>query len=384
MNEIVEINPKLDSALITVLFDLERLRYQDLEGTTPPWLFFDLKEVMHLLESIASARIEGNHTTIAGAANDIIENEKPTNNESLKELRNIRKGIEFIEQSFEKNVPISEGFIREMHKIVVSGLKKDGSKTPGKFRTENVTIQNSSHIPPEHPAVPGLVQELVEYATEPSSSKLDIIKIAIAHHRFTAIHPFDNGNGRTARLLTYAMLAKAGFIDDHGFRLLNPASIFCIDRKEYFRQLSNADKGTLAGVEKWCLYVAKGIQQELERVDKLLDRKFAVEKIISPALKAAAADKIITDVEYEILKIAIEKNIFFQARDVKHLFGTTQSAAVQTSRMLASMKSKQLIMSVPKRPNKYVMRFASNHLLRYVLDQMGKNQLLPLANVPEN
>jgi len=383
MNEIITINPKLDSELITVLFDLERLRYQDLEGTTPPWLFFDLKEIMHLLESIASARIEGNHTTLASAANDVIESDKPTNNESLKELRNIRKGIDFIEESLEKGEIISESFIRELHKIVVNGLKDDGSKTPGKFRTENVTIKNSNHTPPEHPAVSPLMKELVAYINIVGPSKSDIIKIAIAHHRFTAIHPFDNGNGRTGRLLTYAMLARYGFIDDAGFRLLNPASIFCIDRNEYFNQLANADKCTPLGVEKWCLYVAKGIYQELERVDKLLDKKFALPKIISPSLKSAAADKVITDIEYEVLKIAIEKGIF-QARDVKHLFGTTKSSAVQTSRILASMKEKRLIMSHPKHPNKYVMRFASNHLLRYVLDQMSENQLLPISNTAEN
>ena len=295
MDKIIEIKPKFDSELTTVLFELERLRYQELAGTTPPWLFFDLKEIMHLLESIASARIEGNHTTIASAAEDVISGEQRTDNESFKELRNIRRAIEFIEKNIDIGSSIKESHFREIHKIVVKDLKNDGSKTPGKYRTENVVITKSSHVPPEHIAVPSLMTELMEYINESAPNKQDILKIAIAHHRFTAIHPFDNGNGRTARLVTYAMLVKFGFIEDDGTRLLNPASIFCIDRDEYIKQLSNADSGKHDGVEKWCLYVAKGIQQELGRVDQLLNAKYSVEKIILPALKSAHKDKIIND-----------------------------------------------------------------------------------------
>lgn len=382
MQNIVKVNPRFDSELTSVLFDLERLRYQELQGTTPPWLFFDLKEIMHLLESIASARIEGNRTTLVGAANDVIENNQETKDESIKELRNIRGGIEFIEKSLKNSVPISEGFIRELHKITVKDLKEDGSKTPGKYRTENVEISKSKHTPPDHSAIAGLMQELVDYINNPLDGKFDILKTAIAHHRFTAIHPFDNGNGRTARLLTYAMLASQHFIDDQGFRLLNPASIFCIDREEYFRQLGNADKATAAGVEKWSLYVAKGIQQEVERVSRLLDKDFAVAKLITPALKNARANKYISNDEYEILQIAMEKDIF-QAQDIKHLFGTSASASVQASRVLATMKKKKLIMNLPGYQKKYVMRFANNYLLRDVLDQMNENGLLPISDSGE-
>jgi len=379
MNNIVKINPHFNSELTTVLFDLERLRYQQLEGTITPWLFFDLKEIVHLVESVASARIEGNRTTVIGAANDIIENQQETNNESVKELRNIRRGIEFIETHLKDKGKISEGFIRELHKIAIKELSDDGSKTPGKFRTEDVKISKSAHKPPSHLEVPSLMQELVEYINEPLDSKFDILKTATAHHRFAAIHPFDNGNGRTARLLTYAMLAEQRFIDDQGFRLLNPASIFCIDREEYFRQLANADKSTPSGMEEWCLYVAKGIQQEAARITRLLDKKFAVTKLIAPALKNARVNKYISESEHEILQIAMEKDVF-QARDVKHLFGTSASATVQTSRVLTGMKRKGLIMALPNNKKKYAMRFANNHLLRDVLSGMDDNGLLPITN----
>ena len=379
MNEIIRFNPSYDSKLTTVLFELERLRYQDIEGSTPPWLFFDLKEIMHLLESIASARIEGNRTTLVGAANDVIENEKPTNNESIKEIRNIRNGIRFIEEHINSDVSITLSHIRELHKIAVKGLKDDGSKTPGKFRASEVMIEKSTHTPPLHNEVPGLMQELVDYINDESERKFDILKTAISHHRFTAIYPFDNGNGRTARLLTYAMLAKQKFVDDNGMRMLNPSSIFCIDRQQYYDMLAKADKGTKKGLEAWCQYVAEGIESEVSRVMKLLDKDYAVTNLLQPALKKAHMDKYINDDEFAILKIAMEKDIF-QAQDVKSLFGATASAAVQTSRVLSSMKEKKLIMVHPKYKKKYVIRFSNNYLLRGVLDQMDANHLLPITN----
>lgn len=379
MNNIVKVNPNYDSELTSVLFELERLRYQDIEGSTPPWLFFDLKEIMHLLESIASARIEGNRTTLVSAANDVIENEKSTKNEAIKEIRNIREGIKFIEENTSPDTPISLSYIRELHKIAVNGLKDDGSKTPGRFRKEEVQIEKSKHIPPLHNEVPHLMQELVDYINEDSEAKFDILKTAIAHHRFAAIHPFDNGNGRTARLVTYAMLAKQKFVDEDGMRILNPSSIFCMDRQDYYNKLAKADNGSKAGLEEWCLYVAKGIQSEVARVMRLLDRDYAVTNLINPALKKAHTDKYINDEEYAVLKVAMDKNIF-QAQDLKGIFGISPSDAVQISRVLASMRGKNLIMIHPKYKKKYVIRFANNYLLRNVLDEMNNNDLLPITN----
>lgn len=381
MNIIPTINPSYDSKLTSVLFDLERLRYQDIEGSTAPWLFFDLKEIMHLLESIASARIEGNNTTLVSAANDVIENEKTTKNESIKEIRNIRNGIKFIEDNIKNEGGITLGFIRELHKIAVHELKDDGSKAPGKFRTEEVKINKSKLELPLYTEVPALMQDLVDYINQDNEPKLDIIKTAVAHHRFTAIHPFDNGNGRTARLLTYAMLAKQKFVDDYGMRLLNPSSIFCIDRQEYYNKLSMADTYSQIGLEDWCLYVAEGIQGEVGRVSMLLDKDFAVNELLTPALKKAYADKYINDEEYSILRIAMEKDVF-QAQDVKQLFGVSASASTQTSRVLANMREKKLIMIHPKYKKKYVIRFSNNYLLRGVLDQMNKNGLLPITDEP--
>ena len=67
------------------------------------------------------------------------------------------------------------------------------------------------HIPCDFQQVDNYMRELIEFIEDPTDHKYDLIKVALAHHRFVWIHPFDNGNGRTVRLFTYAMLIKAGF-----------------------------------------------------------------------------------------------------------------------------------------------------------------------------
>lgn len=381
MKQLPHINPAFDSRLVSEIFSLERLRYMRLGGTTPPWLFYDLKEIMHILESVASARIEGNHTTVVGAALDSLTSDKPAGDEGLQELRNIRAAINFIEENLGVDSPslITPAFIRELQKIVTTGLTKDGSESPGRWRKGQVCIAKSNHIPPNHIEIPALMEELCNYINNADDNKMDIIKIAVAHHRMAAIHPFDNGNGRTARLLTYAMLVTSRFIDKATRTVLNPSAVFCIDRKKYYNMLEKADSGTEEDMEAWCLYVARGISAELERVNRLLDRDYAIQNIVEPSLKNALDSGYISREEYEILQIAMHKDII-QAQDVRHIFGMTQSKAVQTSRVLANMREKNLLMVHPDYQKKYVMRFANNYLLVDILKAMDKNGLLVVKN----
>lgn len=376
MNKLQMPSPTFQSKLTNLIFDLEHLRDRNLRGTTPRWLFFDLKEIMHQLESLTSARIEGNRTTIMNVVESVLEGSKETKDESLKELININRAIHFIEQNV-MDSQIDRAFISELHKIVVEDLISDGSKHPGVYRQANVTITNSAHTPPSHTLVPQLMEELNEFINEERESQYDLLTTAIVHHRFTAIHPFDNGNGRTVRLITYAMLTKQRFIDDRGNRLLNPSAIFCMDRLKYYDMLALADQGTEEGLLEWCEYVLNGIKTEIKKIDKLLDAEFSINNIINPSLDLALDKKQLNQLEYQILKIATTKSPF-QVGDVKHLFGQSSSSRVSASRMLAKLKKENFIMIHPNFKQKYVLRFSNNYLLRGVMRQLDQHGLLPV------
>jgi Fic family protein len=77
------------------------------------------------------------------------------------------------------------------------------------------------------------MDELFDFLRTEHDSKYDLIKIALAHHRFAWIHPFHNGNGRVVRLFTYALLIERGFNVRQG-RVLNPSAVFCMNRDRYY------------------------------------------------------------------------------------------------------------------------------------------------------
>lgn len=100
--------------------------------------------------------------------------------------------------------------------MIVEGLtpppKGEGDLTPGAYRSHAVEIKGASHKPPEtQQQIDHYMLELFDFINEETSPKYDLLKMAIAHHRFMWIHPYGNGNGRVGRLFTYALLVKAGF-----------------------------------------------------------------------------------------------------------------------------------------------------------------------------
>lgn len=370
-----DIKPAFNSALTSTLFKMESMRNKFISGDTPLWLFYDLKETLHLLESLDSARIEGNHTTLVEAINEATNmNDKKKPSEEVAEIINIRDTIGYIEENLEESDKIDLKLIREIHSLVVRDLKRDGSTTPGAFRQGDVRIANSACIVSSPQSIQGDMNELVDYINCEHEEKEDVIRIACAHHRFVQIHPFDNGNGRTARLLTYAMLIKYGFLKRKK-TLLNPSSIFCIDRQKYYDMLGKADTGSKQDIEEWCNYVANGILEELDKMFKLLNRNFAVKNIIIPAIKASHKDEHLSEKEHQILMTATEKDIF-QASDVSYLFGATSSDKVKCSRFLAKMVKKGLLLHPPRAPKKYVVRFFNKSLLPYVMEEMDESGLI--------
>lgn len=93
------ISPEFNSTITDLIIDLDYLRKTTITSTTPAYLFLDLKEVFHALESIGSARIEGNNTTIAEFLETKIE-VLPTetyHTESLREITNIEEAMHFVE-----------------------------------------------------------------------------------------------------------------------------------------------------------------------------------------------------------------------------------------------------------------------------------------------
>ena len=370
------IEPDFGSSLTDLIIELDYLRKKQLGGSTHPKVFFQLKNIFHKLESIGSARIEGNNTTIAEYMETNLSDRKQFS-EGIKEIQNIEKSMAFVEENI-VDYPISRALISEMHKMIVDELMPpphgEGDSTPGQFRQVNLEISKSTHKPPEWLKVNGYMEELLDFVNREDSPKYDLLKTAIAHHRFVWIHPFRNGNGRTVRLFTYAMLVKAGFNVNLG-RIINPTAVFCSNRNDYYSYLSAADNGTRSSMLSWIEYVLKGLKEKIEKIDKLSDYEFLRKEILMPSINLSLERKYITDLESKVLKRAVDLQVI-SAADVKSIFpGKVDS---EVSRQIKKLIDQKMLTQEKEGGRKYVLRFDNSYLLRSIIQLLGDKGFLPV------
>ena len=369
------LNPSLASPLLDVLTDLEHLRRLEIRGTTPLPVFLQLKQVFHLLESLASARIEGNHTTLA----DYVEARVTTGgtvSEQLREIDNIDAAMTQIEQAVLPGAPLATNLLRGLHATTVDGLVREGDRTPGAYRSGTVQIAQAEHLPPEAIQVPAYMDELVAFINRADPPKYDLMKVALAHHRFAWIHPFSNGNGRVVRLLTYAMLIKYGFQVHAVGRLLNPAAVFCADRAHYYRMLAKADQGTPETLEDWCTYVLGGVRDELHKVDRLADYNHLQARVLLPAIAIARERQWVTPLEEAVLKTTVKAGIVKAADLQGAMAGMNPN---QRTYQLRKLVDSGMLQPIKPGARQYTIGFTHNKLLRGVMDALSAEGFIPAA-----
>lgn len=370
------VNPAFDSPLVDVVTELEHLRRLRLGGTTPAPVFFQLKHIFHMLESLGSARIEGNHTTLADYVESRLEARPIAWSDQLREMVNIEEAMSFIDQNFESGQEVTERLLRELHAITVKGLEREGDATPGAYRQKPVQISQSEHLPPDAMLVSQYMTELVGFINRVDPAKYDLIKVALAHHRFAWIHPFSNGNGRVVRLLTYTLLIKYGFNVKAGGRVLNPTAVFCNDRDHYYAMLGLADTGLTEGLEKWCVYVLSGMLAELQKVDRLTDSNYLNDRILVPALHYARQRELVTALEEEVLLTTARRGTV-KASDLHAV--TKGLSERQRTYLISKLVERSMLAPVREGARQYTIGFANNFLMRGVIKSLSDEGFIPDA-----
>jgi len=365
------IQPRFDSTLNEAIVELETLRRLVLQGDTPASIFFQLKDIFHLLESLGSARIEGNHTTLVDYIETKVSERVASPKEDIKEIQNIEEALVYIDSIVEPGFEITHGFLRELHQLTVQGLSidKEGDTSPGQYRLKNVRISGSQHTPPDCMRVQDYMDELLDFINKKEKPIFDLIKVALVHHRFAWVHPFGNGNGRVVRLFTYALLMKFGFNVKTGGRILNPTAVFCNDREKYYDMLTKADVGTDEGLEEWAAYALSGIKHELSKVDKLAKHAYLKSKILFPAIDDAQEKGLLSVNERKVLRFAAERGEF-KAGDLKELLPKLTSR--QLTYQLSKLNENRMIKPVEVNARTYVIDFTSSVLLRGVMQALKK------------
>jgi len=370
--EITIPNPAWDSTLTTIILDLEKLRTKKLSGKVPPHIFFQLKEIFQIMETLGSARIEGNNTTLTEYVEKIIE-QNTENNERDKEISNIETAIRFIEENTDEDTKFSRAYISELHKMITKDLsappKGEGSRYPGDLRKCEVSIAQSKHTPPSYAVVKDYFESFIEFINFDHKEQNQLLSVAVAHHRFTYIHPFDNGNGRMVRLLNYALLIKLGFKVKNG-RIINPSSVFYADREKYYQMLGKADSLSENGILEWAEYFLFGLKNELEKIDSLLDKNYVEKKILFPTIKFAIDRENINKLEYDILSYLIGKDDMLIKSEELSKFGINNSK--KKSIVIAKLRNNNIIQPISEGGRIYTINFANSYLLRGIIKSLEK------------
>ncbi len=188
--------------------------------------------------SYASNKIEGNPLT-EKQVNEVID--RDPHKHFLKpeqEVRNYYLALTLLENKAKKKIPFSKELILEVQALVEKGASKEkiglrGAMPPGfLFAVYDSENGNAEYIPPEYIDIPELLAELVEYVNTTNDHPLIIA--AVVHYQIVTIHPFEDGNGRTARLLSGYILDCSGY-GFHGIGSLE--EYFAYDSEEYYRSL---------------------------------------------------------------------------------------------------------------------------------------------------
>ena len=374
MNELIFKIPEFtfDHPIADLIIDLEKLREPQIRHTTTNKnTFMILKKIFHVLESVGSARIEGNNTTIADY---ILDSDNPAKQkqEDWQEISNIEAILDEIDD-FGDELAINHNFIKNLHYRLVNGLSREGSRQPGSYRSIDVKISGSTHTPPSHLNVFSLMDNLINFINEAHPKKYDLLKIAIIHHAFVWIHPFDNGNGRVVRLLTYATLLKCGYQIDSMGRILNPTAVFCSNRDAYYRNLELADNLNTNSILQWSQYVLSGIKIEFEKLQQLAQNEFLLTNILLPATDQLLARGIVTTDELIVLKTGVV-NENFKKNDV-----TLKKSTAQISRILASLKDKNLIQSNSEIGRIYNVNFFNKYFISVIAAKLQEQHFLPTS-----
>ena len=370
--------PEVDfnSNLVQLILQLEVLRNDTISIETQPTLFNQVKAIFHMIESLQSARIEGNRTTISDYVSAKFE--KKTNKENIKEIENIENAIDYVNLCYDedKNFKLSTHFIKELHTLITKDLKNEGSKESGRFRTCNVRINNAIHTPPDMFLVNDYMEQLIEWINRDDKIQMQLLKVAIAHHSFTWIHPFDNGNGRMSRILTYTMLRQYGF--DMAY-LLNSTAVFCMDRNKYFDMLQKADEGTNEGKLDWCEYVLNGINNEMSKVSNLMNKTFFADKIVKPAINRAYDLHFISNEYKQVLLLSLgQDDGLIKSADIQKLLKEKTTRQVTT--LITKMVEAGLLTKPEPKSRMYIINLLSKDLARGVIEALYNEKFISIED----
>jgi len=280
----------------------------------------------------SSTSIEGNRLSLEQVSKLAQGREITATRKDKQEVLNYLDVLRNIEKLVKSNA-ITTNDIFKMHRLVTKDTL-ERSEDCGAFRTRYVVVGNrvTGEVffrPPKNEDVPTLVQDLVAWLNSDNAKELDpVLEAGITHYEFVRIHPFVDGNGRTARVLATWILYKRGFDTKQFFAL---DDYYDSDRPAYYRTLQSVNQATL-DLTKWLEYFVEGVHISVQAVKERIIR------LSSERLRKTKKGQIaLTERQMQIVEF-INQHGKITNKDMQKLFKISPQAAHKEIKKLLELK----------------------------------------------
>ncbi|WP_165350505.1 Fic family protein [Xylanimonas protaetiae] len=217
----------------------------------------------------------------------------------LGNLDSVRRGVESLRE------PWTDASVHEIHRAIAPHAH-DGAYRSVDVQIGGTSKVTASYVAPPAAHVPGLMTNLLDHANR--SGDTPLVKAAILHAQFETIHPYEDGNGRTGRVLVHGYLARAGLLDQG---VLPLSVVLRKDTDEYVRQLTayrhGAPEDRQAAVSGFVAWFAETLGRSCEEAERVMaaageveadwaerTARFRADSRVHAALRVLAEQPVVT------------------------------------------------------------------------------------------
>ncbi len=246
-------------------------------------------------EAVLSSRIEGAEATLSELFTAQASAQRGGPREEVREVLNYLDALEYGLKRMRK-LPLSLRLVRELHQRLMWRVR-GGPLSPGEFRKvqnfigpAGCKLESATYVPPPVPNMHEALDRLEKYLHEERRTLPPLVRLALIHYQFEAIHPFLDGNGRVGRLLMTLLLCSERLLPQP---LLYLSAYFERNRPEYYRLLLSISQA--GSWSDWVRFFLRGVAEEsrdaVARSNQLLElrqqyrKKLQTEKFPGRALE---------------------------------------------------------------------------------------------------
>jgi len=314
-------NFRVTNKIINYLTDIAAARELILNASLLPQWEVKLRKEAIVKMAHHSTSIEGNPLTLEQVTNLLAGKEIAAWDKDKREIVNYVKVLEYIDRLGEEGVKyITEEIILKIHQLTTQDILPEDQS--GCYRKVPVAVVDGHHKvifqPPPKNKVPELMRDFVSWLNSGQAHELyPVLLSGISHYEFVRIHPFVDGNGRTARALATLILYLKGFDTKRFFAL---DDYYNEDRGRYYAALQTVEQKTL-DITPWLEYFCEGVAVSMNRV-----KAAVLELSFDKRVKEKKGQIFLNERQREVLKY-LQTNLKITTETYQKMFNVSERTA---------------------------------------------------------